>query len=242
MVYLSQLKLTVSRQTGRLLADSYALHRHILMAFPEQHAGGSGRVLFRVEMNKNEASLLVQSEKEPDWSDWADLTDAVRGPKQWHLHNGGNQPIFSVDQTFQFRLRANPTKKKLTERDDPRHGNQRVPLVTPADQENWLRRKGEQNGFALVPLPSGDDWLNSFADDEEADHRQSGEVRIVPLERFRGDKPEGQNTSSMRLEHYAVDFDGILRVTDPDAFACGITSGIGPGKAFGFGLLSVARL
>jgi CRISPR system Cascade subunit CasE len=39
-----------------------------------------------------------------------------------------------------------------------------------------------------------------------------------------------------------VDFEGILEVTDPEEFAAAVTAGIGPAKAFGFGLLSVARL
>ncbi|MBI4518088.1 MAG: type I-E CRISPR-associated protein Cas6/Cse3/CasE [Deltaproteobacteria bacterium] len=35
-------------------------------------------------------------------------------------------------------------------------------------------------------------------------------------------------------------YEGILEVTDPDHFRGTIISGIGPGKAFGFGLLSFA--
>lgn len=42
------------------------------------------------------------------------------------------------------------------------------------------------------------------------------------------------------LKFFSVQFDGILQVTDPTAFLTAIQSGIGSGKAFGFGLLSVA--
>lgn len=42
------------------------------------------------------------------------------------------------------------------------------------------------------------------------------------------------------LKFFSVQFDGILQVTDPDKFQAAIQSGIGSGKAFGFGLLSVA--
>lgn len=39
---------------------------------------------------------------------------------------------------------------------------------------------------------------------------------------------------------YSVRFDGVLTVTDPDTFRQTVAAGIGPAKAFGFGLLSVA--
>jgi hypothetical protein len=42
--------------------------------------------------------------------------------------------------------------------------------------------------------------------------------------------------------HLAVLFEGLLRVTDKDAFLETLTHGIGPAKAFGFGLLSVAAV
>jgi CRISPR system Cascade subunit CasE len=39
-----------------------------------------------------------------------------------------------------------------------------------------------------------------------------------------------------------VEFDGVLKVTDSEAFGRALSSGIGPAKGFGFGLLSVAHL
>jgi CRISPR system Cascade subunit CasE len=42
------------------------------------------------------------------------------------------------------------------------------------------------------------------------------------------------------LQFLSVQFDGILQVVDPDALAAAVDSGIGSGKAFGFGLLSLA--
>ncbi len=43
-----------------------------------------------------------------------------------------------------------------------------------------------------------------------------------------------------KLEFFSVQFDGILQVTDPVAFLTAVQAGIGSGKAFGFGLLSLA--
>jgi CRISPR system Cascade subunit CasE len=40
-----------------------------------------------------------------------------------------------------------------------------------------------------------------------------------------------------RGKHIGVDFQGVLRVTDRAAFHYAFETGIGPAKAFGFGLL-----
>ena len=48
-----------------------------------------------------------------------------------------------------------------------------------------------------------------------------------------------RNKDRMTLSHAGVRFDGVLEVTDPVSFAATLDSGIGSGKAFGFGLLSV---
>jgi CRISPR-associated protein Cas6/Cse3/CasE subtype I-E len=42
------------------------------------------------------------------------------------------------------------------------------------------------------------------------------------------------------LAFIAVQFDGLLEVEDPERFMAAIHQGIGPGKGFGFGLLSLA--
>jgi CRISPR system Cascade subunit CasE len=38
----------------------------------------------------------------------------------------------------------------------------------------------------------------------------------------------------------SVLFEGVLQVTDPDGFRETLATGIGSGKAYGFGLLSIA--
>lgn len=219
MVYLSEVTLDPrSRITMRLLGDTYALHRRILMAYPEKDEGGAGRVLFRVDTRKDGVpAVLVQSERRPDWSRAAEgAFSQVRGPKEW-------EPSFRAGQALRFRLRANPTYKK--------DGKRRA-WTERHEQLAWLQRKGEPHGFEIVPLPSGPSWFDPFDDQPEA----RAEVRIVPLNHLVGHKPDQQKS----IEHFGVDFDGCLRVTDSTRFAEAIASGVGPAKGFGFGLLSVA--
>lgn len=123
-------------------------------------------------------------------------------------------PQFSPGQTLRFRLRATPTKKTQFGEDAARPGHRRVGFFTETEQRAWLERKGrEGGGFALV------------------------EVRTSALGWQEGRKPGGGI-----LRHHAVQFDGVLRVTDAGAFRAALACGIGPAKGFGFGLLSVAHL
>lgn len=86
----------------------------------------------------------------------------------------------------------------------------RIGLYKMEEQIEWLQRKGEQHGFIL----------------------QSA----LPTQQQRID----QRSIERELKFFSVQFDGILQVTDPAVFLTAIQAGIGSGKAFGFGLLSVA--
>ena len=45
-----------------------------------------------------------------------------------------------------------------------------------------------------------------------------------------------------KLRHFAVCFEGVLKVTDEDLFTETVENGIGSAKGFGFGLLSLAPI
>ena len=123
-------------------------------------------------------------------------------------------------QRFRFRLRANPIKtiKDINKGTVEKKGKTftktvRVPLWHEEQQQAWLERK-----------------LENFAQLETL------MVQPEPVLYFRKVK-EGR---SGKIQ--TVMFDGILTVTDVEAFNHKITQGIGPAKAFGCGLLSVARI
>jgi len=73
----------------------------------------------------------------------------------------------------------------------------------------WMLRKGESSGFAVD---------------------QSSLIVGAPIdEKFRKNGREGKLAG--------VDFQGLLRVVERDAFKCAFRTGIGSAKAFGFGML-----
>ena len=229
MVYLSELTVNVRRHEVRsLFADTHALHRWVMRAFPSKDAGGNGRILYRAENGKSKAVIIVQSDFEPNWDEHRIEGASVRGPRLWNISQT-QETTFSQGNLFRFRLLANPI---VTQK------GKRHPLLKEEEQVAWLQRKGAQNGFELVPVQlTANDWMDLST---EEDYSQPAEVQVVSRGMLTGKKSDGQGV--MGLSHYAVEFDGILRVTDSAKFVAGVKQGIGPAKGFGFGLLSVARV
>jgi len=216
-MYLSRLILNPrSRQVQREIGDPYQLHRTIMAAFPETLPEGE-RILHRLEQNPQslQTVLLVQSQVAPDWSALATKDYFLSLDPFGDLENPAVKEVsltFHAGQQLHFRLRANPVKRLF--RDLPEYNlkkGQRIGLFREEDQREWLKQKGDDGGFTV-------------------------EAVAMRSEGFSG----GWTKDQQKLKHYAVCFDGILQVTDPAAFLTAIQAGIGSGKAFGFGLLSVA--
>ena len=115
---------------------------------------------------------------------------------------------------FRFRLVANPT---ISVSSEARNGRgMRYAHISTQYQEKWLLDRCEKNGF-YTDLSAfgvvGNKWY-SF--------RKRGEGSPVRL--------------------LAVTYEGILKVTDSELFKKALVSGIGRGKAYGMGLMTVIRL
>ncbi len=225
MLYLSCLLVNGrSQEARRDLSDCQALHRRVLSAFPDAAEAPAARerfgVLFRAEPLDGGARVLAQSRERPDWSRLPEgyLRESVWGPKPIdHLF-----ARLTDGQELVFRLLANPTRRindHSTLETAKWHGK-RVELQREEDQIAWLHRKGAANGFTLLGVRTKP---------EIADLRTLGAPGKV-MGRYGGE----------RLTFGAVMFEGRLRVTEADAFRQALEHGIGSGKAYGFGLLSVA--
>lgn len=236
-MYLSRLVLNGrSRDARSWLADCHALHRLIMSGFPDldsRDARSQLGVLHRVERMTDPPAVpvIVQSRVEPRWAADPEAIIDIDGPKPLdHLLEriqGGER--------FRFRLRANPSRRvhrratlgldpeKPRQRPEkPESAGKRVELAREEDQLGWLRRKGEASGFALMAtrlLPAGEDVTAVLA---------SGSGKI-----------QGRR-EARRMTLGSVLFEGLLEVTDAQRFRQTLETGIGPGKAFGLGLLSVA--
>jgi len=238
MIYLSRLILnTRNPQVRRDLGDCHQLHRTVLRAFPQSPDGIQARkhfgLLYRAEAFARDpllARMLVQSAVAPDWSQLpagylAPLSD-VRGNPAVRLVDDEYAQIQAGMQLI-FRLRANPTKR-ISDRTAGRENKllgKRVALLREEDQLAWLERKGQSHGFRLLAT---------------AVQPELPDIRVTALEQTRGRRPVRGDDSSLPLSFGAALFEGCIEVTDRTAFLATLRAGLGSGKAFGFGLLSVA--
>jgi len=223
-LYLSQLILTTRRRDVQYdLSDCCALHRRVLQGFPDDAAITSARqhfgVLYRLEIGSERTCLLVQSQVEPDWSRLP--TEYVRSPAAVKRVDGLYATL-TEGRDLQFRLCANPTRRiganNLSQGEHWR--GKRVEIVREEDQIDWLRHKGQQNGFALLPV------------------RTKGKVVDVATRSLATHRGRHQHNHTVTVK--VVTFEGRLRITDHERFLNVLAQGVGSGKAYGAGLLSIA--
>ncbi len=122
---------------------------------------------------------------------------------------------------YAFQLCANPTKKVSKERSDGSltKNGRRVPLGKREELVEYIKRKGDEGGFTV-----DESTLRTFSRGREYFEKRD------------------QNGHRMTGLHSAVEFEGVLTVTDPAKFYGSFTRGIGSAKAFGFGLLVIAPI
>ena len=186
--------------------------------------GHNSGFLFRIDPYAGgRAVILVQSAFEPDWEyAYHNAGYLLAAPPEMKSFDHG----FTKGQRFRFCLVANPTRR-LSKNSRYSNGKpvkekdigKRVPVPTEK-LFNWLAHKDREDS---KPERSG------FSIDKDFTTVQPG---YIYMNKTRDGK--GQRLFSVRYE-------GVLEVTDAGCFHKTIISGIGPGKAFGFGLLSVAR-
>ncbi len=245
-LFLSRLVLNPrSRRVASELAYPYEMHRTLMHAFPNASDGNNRKardefgVLFRAEDNGGGGAvkLYVQSLTEPDWS-------FLRGLDGYLCRESGVPDCVCKDilptlrkirtsQVLSFRLRANPTRR-IAKADDAMKGK-RVELRREEEQIDWLIRKGQGQ---RTRVPGGFDLVMKPISNSEGGVHQVACVNVRPEGKQQGRKKVGESSHSMT--HFAVLFEGLLRVTDADAFLESLVRGIGSGKAYGFGLLSIA--
>jgi len=203
MSFLTQAFLDYETAARRQLRDVYDWHQLVWKAFPGRD-GQTRDFLTRLDKRERDQTfrLLIVSPLSPirpaAWQE---------APEAWQSLE--ITPAFLSHRHYRFQLRANPTKRENVSR-------KRLPLRTPQEQADWLKRKALQSGFAVKEdllriIPEGREWF------QVEKRKQSG-------------------------FHHAVEFEGILAVTDPVAFQGTFAKGIGSAKGFGFGLLALVPI
>jgi CRISPR system Cascade subunit CasE len=203
------------------LARPYEMHRTLSHAFEDgsfeisRAKDESSGVLFRVDEQPREQSIvvLVQSKIAPDWSRLHERKD-LRG-QPYLLRPAESKAVnlqLAAGQLLSFRLRANPTKRLGKSAGDGQ--GKRVGIYAEDRQLEWLRRKAENGGFRVL------------------------RAQISRDERLTDKIYHEQETHELKL--LTVQFDGVLQVVDAPLAQHTIEIGMGSGKGFGCGLLSLA--
>jgi CRISPR system Cascade subunit CasE len=219
-MHLTRFEINPARREARaLLAAPQRMHAAVLAAFPESRApgprdaDGEGRVLWRLDEGRHDVVLWVVSPGKPDLTH---LVESVGRPTYgWQTRDYG--PFLdrlATGDRWAFRLLANPVHNA---RPLDQGRGKRLGHVTVAQQTGWLLRQAERHGFTVVDGSTGEPDLV---------------VRSRRTQRF----PRRDRTVTLAT---AV-FEGHLRVVDPGALRAALRGGIGPGKGYGCGLLTLA--
>jgi CRISPR system Cascade subunit CasE len=257
MTYLSRIRINPLRSRSReLLASPGALHRWVAYAIPG--SPHEERLLWRLDSdNPHRPQLFALTRSKPDWTHLVDEAG-------WPASDGDHaivrpyEPLLeqiAVGREFAFRLTANPVQNtaKPVKPTPAQAAQLAIPLAeghrrrgfrlahrTAAAQLDWFLRRTESWGFE-VPASRTDEPAPGLADTLPDDPGRSGparEVRIVQRHRHAFEKRPG----GPRVTFHSATFEGRLRVTDTSAFNARLLDGIGPSKAYGCGLLTLAPL
>ncbi|MBK8460682.1 MAG: type I-E CRISPR-associated protein Cas6/Cse3/CasE [Micropruina sp.] len=220
-MYLTRVPLNPQRRGARRLLESPArLHATVLGGFETLPASDVGRILWRLDRDdKHVLNLFVLS---PDRPHYANITEEAGWGDQSPWQTGDYTPFLdrlALGQEWAFRLVANPIRNART----PEGGRgKRVSVGSIYHQQDWLVSKSERWGFRI---PDG----------------LSGAPNLQLSDRSTWSFPRHSDGASRTVTLATVRFDGILQVTDPNALRRTLTGGIGRAKAYGCGLLTLAR-
>jgi CRISPR system Cascade subunit CasE len=230
MSYLTQILVPYELAARQLkIRDSYDWHQRVWQAFPSLrdapkrgiYAKGSNCEDQRKQNTQNPPHHLSRMDEIDDAYRLLIVSPAKPTKPDWcptDCFKTKEIPadFFAADR-FRFSLLVNPTRKLVVRNDagERKKNGSRVALTKREDLLAWLLRKAEAGGFNIG--------------DPEC-------IRTIPKPRSYFQK------GAMQGVHYAVEFQGILTVTDPALFRATFTTGIGSAKAFGFGLLALAPL
>ncbi|MEY9937655.1 type I-E CRISPR-associated protein Cas6/Cse3/CasE [Streptacidiphilus sp. MAP5-3] len=208
-----------SREAMRDLRDAQAMHQRLMDFYPDvlrhgEQARSALGVLHRVERSQTDTTILVQSVLAPDTS---------RLPDDYLTRPADTRDLTPVldwvadGRTLRYRIDVAPTRSVLNE--------ERYPEGHP--------RSGQRRRGRRVPI-SGEPAIAWW---ERQAQRAGLDVQLVidtPQTPAIGYRDTG------RLQHSLTRFEGIATVTDTTALRTALLGGIGQGRAYGAGLLSIA--
>lgn len=217
-MYLTQMALNPERRSTRELVSSpQRLHAAVLSGFVPGTSDQS-RILWRLDRpERHRLDLYIVSPVAPSLEAMA---DQAGWPSQPMWRTADYRPFLEgleIGQRWIFRLRANPIRNV---RPAPKVRGHRVPVVHVEGQMEWLRERGKRFGFGVEVGEFGPNLRISDHVRTRFARHSDGQARTVTID--------------------TVAFEGVLAVTDADHLREALMLGIGAGKGYGCGLLTLA--
>ncbi|MBH1938274.1 type I-E CRISPR-associated protein Cas6/Cse3/CasE [Streptomyces sp. AV19] len=236
MTCLSRIRINPLRaESRRLLANPRAMHAAVMAGVPDPE-----RILWRLDAdNPHRPHIFVLTRSKPDWTHLVEMA-GWPGADGEHAAVRDYAPLLdrvAAGREFAFRLTANPVQNTMA----PAHPTpaQAVRIAARVDKERTRGfRLGHRTASAQLEWFLNRTGRWGFEVPASPTDPPSREVRIVDRRR----NSFAKNGRGPQVTFNSVTFEGRLRVTDAEPFRRHLVDGIGPSKAYGCGLLTLAPL
>ncbi|MBQ7529835.1 type I-E CRISPR-associated protein Cas6/Cse3/CasE [bacterium] len=212
-MYFSRVLLDTNRRSTIIaLASLNKLHGAIEMAFP----GPRQHKIWRIDVLGGKTYLLILSQSKPELSSLFKQFGPEGESATWETKD--YDPLLqriTQGSCWHFRLVANPTLSQARNNDGERKRGKVMGHITTAYQEKWLLDRAEKHGFLL----------------------NNEEFRVVKNGWLHFRKGNDKYFVSI----LSATYDGILTVSDVELFRETLVNGLGRGKAYGQGMLTIAK-
>jgi len=225
-MFLTKIDLDPARRLARkYLGSPQVMHAVVLRATGGDDGDGPGRVLWRADRGPATTTLYLLSPSEPDCTQIVAEAGAA-GTRSLTLDYSPFLATLDAGQVWAFRLTANPSYSAPR---GPEVRGKRYGHVTVEQQRQWLVSRIAGYGFELVPVA-------------DTDPDRTDSVVVVRRERpvFNRNRPDEGGHDRVTINRTV--YEGVLHVTDAEVLRRVLVTGIGRSKAYGCGLMTLARV
>lgn len=227
-LYFSQVRLRrdiLRNEKWELLGGGgYGLHQAVWRLFPDSKRNQRRDFIYRDLDNGRIPGFYVLSQRIPE--DREEL---------WEINHKPYAPRFVSGSRFAFSIRANPRVSRMLLQSNSK---------TPPKHDIFMDAKRifreEHNG----QNPVGTEWQNLIQNTGKKWLNRQGERLgfFVEFGYVNSYRKERLNKSGKQISYGTADFEGVLRVQNPEIFLKALFEGIGGSKSFGCGLLLIRRV
>jgi CRISPR system Cascade subunit CasE len=208
----------------QLLTSVYHEHKLLWDFFPEDKDADRDFLYRRFDTGRY-PQYFVLSERKPEMA--KDI---------WEIESKEFNPVIEGQQRYSFNLRANPIITKKT--DDPKSKKRiKNDIYMEAIARNKLLPEKEIKSSNQILTESGTLWLTSRCENYGFFVNEN-DILVEGYQKLSGMKDRDKHN----IQIGAIDYSGILTVTDPEKFRQTLLTGIGKSRAFGCGLLLIRRV